>query len=45
VSDLQETVAMVETEISGIEAALEEESRRLQNLRGSSVIGDSRSVR
>jgi len=34
-SDLQETVAMVETEISGIEAALEEESRHLQNLRGS----------
>jgi hypothetical protein len=33
--DLQETVAMVETEISGIEAALEEESRHLQNLRGS----------
>ncbi|MGB5409292.1 MAG: DUF2799 domain-containing protein [Thiogranum sp.] len=34
-SDLQETVAMVETEISGIEAALDEESRHLQNLRGS----------
>jgi hypothetical protein len=32
--DLQETVAMVETEISGIEAALEEENRQLQNLRG-----------
>jgi hypothetical protein len=45
VSDLQETLAMVETEISGIEAALEEESRRLQNLRGRSVTGDSRSVR
>jgi hypothetical protein len=34
-SDLQATVAMVETEISGIEAALAEESRQLQNLRGS----------
>ena len=34
-SDLQETVAMVETEISGIEAALEEENRHLQNLRES----------
>jgi len=34
-SDLQETVAMVETEISGIEVALEKESRHLQNLRGS----------
>jgi predicted glycosyltransferase len=32
--DLQETVVMVETEIDGIEAALEEENRRLQNLRG-----------
>jgi hypothetical protein len=32
-SDLQATVAMVETEISGIEAALEEENRRLQTLR------------
>ena len=31
-SDLQQTVAMVETEISGIEAALEEENRHLQNL-------------
>ena len=31
--DLQETVAMVETEINGIEAALEEENRHLQNLR------------
>ena len=34
-SDLQETVVMVETEIRGIEAALDEESRHLQNLRGS----------
>ena len=34
-SDLRETVAMVETEISGIEVALEKESRHLQNLRGS----------
>jgi len=31
--DLQETVAMVETEIDGIEAALEEEDRHLQDLR------------
>jgi hypothetical protein len=31
--DLQETVAMVETEINGIEAALAEENRHLQNLR------------
>jgi len=30
--DLRETVAMVETEIEGIEAALEEENRHLQNL-------------
>jgi len=46
-SDLQETVAMVENEINGIEAALEDESRRLQNFRGRSVTvtGDSRSVR
>ena len=33
--DLQETVAMVETEINAIEAALEEESRHLKNLRES----------
>jgi hypothetical protein len=33
--DLQETVAMVETEINGIEAALKKENSHLQNLRGS----------
>ena len=31
--DLQEMMAMVETEIKGIDAALEEEDRHLQNLR------------
>ena len=35
VRDLQETVAMVETEISGIEAALEEQDRHLRELKAS----------